>query len=270
MADFTEYFAVLNEITRQAGAIVRRYYGSSISVDLKADSSPVTEADREVERFLRAALAKHFPDHEIYGEEYGASGRTSPYRWIIDPIDGTRSFLLRTPLFGTLIALEFEGQPILGSIYLPIQNQLLLGSIETGTFLNGEKCTVSETRELSKARLMITDPAVLAGDQRDRAIERLCTEVDLTRGFGDCFGYFLVASGAADIMIDPILEYHDVAALRPIVEGAGGRLTNRDGGRDLHIKNAVATNGYLHDQVLRVLDEGLSQSTREPQPRRDA
>ncbi len=253
MNDFTREFAVLNELNRQAGAIVRRYYGTSIEVERKSDQSPVTEADREVERFLRGALTKHFPDHAIYGEEYGASGKAGSYRWIIDPIDGTKSFLMRTPLFGTLIALERDGQPILGSIFLPIQNQLLIGSKETGTFLNGERCEVSQTRELSRARLLITDPSVLVGEDRHRGIEALCQRVEITRGFGDCFGYFLVACGAADIMVDPVLEYHDVAALGPIVEGAGGRLSNLDGGNDLHARNAVATNGHLHEEVVRVL-----------------
>lgn len=254
MIDFSRVFDVLNELNRQAGAIVRRYYGSRLEVERKADQSPVTEADREVERFLRGALAKHFPDHAIYGEEYGASGEPGRYRWIIDPIDGTKSFLLRTPLFGTLIALERDGKPVLGSIYLPIQNQLLIGSPETGTFLNGERCEVSQTKSLGSARLLITDPMVLVGEDRHRGIEALCQRVEITRGFGDCFGYFLVASGAADIMVDPILEYHDVAALGPIVEGAGGRLSNLDGGADLHARNAVATNGYLHEEVVRVLN----------------
>lgn len=254
MEDFTQVFDVLNEVNRQAGAIVRRYYGGPIEVERKPDRSPVTQADREVERFLRDALIKHFPDHGVYGEEYGSDGSDARYRWIIDPIDGTKSFLMRTPLFGTLIALECDGVPILGSIYLPIQNQLLIGSRETGTFLNGVRCEVSQTKELSEARLLITDPTVLIGPERHRGIEALCEKTELTRGFGDCFGYFLVACGAADIMIDPILEYHDVAALGPIVEGAGGRLSNLDGGLDLHARNAVATNGYLHDEVLTVLN----------------
>ncbi|MEP7272822.1 MAG: inositol monophosphatase family protein, partial [Acidobacteriota bacterium] len=187
MEDFTRVFDVLNEVNRQAGAIVRRYYGSPIEVERKADHSPVTEADREVERFLRRALAKHFPDHGMYGEEYGSDGHEGRYRWIIDPIDGTKSFLMRTPLFGTLIALECDGQPVLGSIYLPIQNQLLIGSRATGTFLNGERCAVSETTKLEKARLLITDPAVLIGPERHRGIEALCGRVETTRGFGDCF-----------------------------------------------------------------------------------
>jgi histidinol-phosphatase len=253
MTDYTKVFDVLNEVNRQAGAIVRRYYGTAIEVERKADRTPVTEADREVERFLRGALTKHFPGHGVSGEEYGETPGDSPYRWIIDPIDGTKSFVMRTPLFGTLIALELDGKPILGSIYLPIQNQLLIGSKETGTFLNGEKCGVSATRSLTDARLVITDPMILVGENRHRGIEALAQRVEITRGFGDCFGYFLVACGAADIMIDPVLEYHDVAALGPIVEGAGGRLSNLDGGNDLRARNAVATNGLLHDEVVRVL-----------------
>lgn len=253
MEDLTKIFSILNEINLQAGAIVRRYYGAPIEVERKADQSPVTEADREVERFIRGALAKHFPSHGLYGEEYGECEGSSAYRWIIDPIDGTRSFLLRTPLFGTLIALEHERKPVLGSIYLPIQNQLMIGSRQSGTFLNGKRCFVSRTTKLSEAKLMITDPSVLVGETADAAIRRLCERVEITRGFGDCFGYFLVASGAADVMIDPVLEYYDVAALGPIVEGAGGRLTSLTGGDVLDERSAVATNGLLHEEVLEVL-----------------
>lgn len=255
MEDLTRYFTILGEINREAGDIIRRYYGAPIEIERKADLSPVTEADREVERFLRGKLEKHFPDHLILGEEYSESGTPGAYRWIIDPIDGTKSFLLRTPLFGTLIALERDGRPVLGSIYLPIQDQWMIGSPETGTFLNGEHCCVSQTRALHEAKLMLTDPAALADREGAGAIERLCRKVELTRGFGDCYGYFLVASGVADIMVDPILEYYDVAALGPIIEGAGGRLTNLDGGNDLRVKNALATNGFLHEEVLRVLNE---------------
>ena len=256
MEDLTKYFTILSEINREAGVIIRRYYGAPIETERKADLSPVTEADREVERFLRGELETRFPDHLILGEEYGESGKPGAYRWIIDPIDGTKSFLLRTPLFGTLIALEREGQPVLGSIYLPIQDEWMIGSPETGTFLNGERCCVSQTTELCEAKLMITDPSVLAAREGSGAIERLCRRVELTRGFGDCYGYFLVACGAADIMIDPILEYYDIAAMGPIIEGAGGRLSNINGGTDLHARNALATNGFLHEEVLRVLNEG--------------
>jgi histidinol phosphatase-like enzyme (inositol monophosphatase family) len=256
MEDLQHVLTILNQVNRQAGAIVRRYFGANFEIERKSDQSPVTEADREVERFLRSALEKHFPDHSVLGEEYGETKRDSAYRWIIDPIDGTRSFILRTPLFGTLIALECDGVPILGSIYLPIQNQLLIGSPQTGTFLEGQPVHVSKVRDLSRARLMITDPTLLVGEKRNRAIERLCGRVELVRGFGDCYGYFLVAIGAADIMIDPVgLKYYDVAALGPVIEGAGGKLTNTNGRSDLYEGSALATNGLLHQQVLHILND---------------
>jgi histidinol-phosphatase len=256
MDDLQQVLTILNQVNRQAGAIVRRYFGANFEIERKSDQSPVTEADREVERFLRTALEKHFPDHSILGEEYGETKRDSAYRWIIDPIDGTRSFILRTPLFGTLIALERDGVPILGSIYLPIQNQLLIGSAQTGTFLEGKPVHVSKVEDISHARFMITTPSLLVGENRDRAVERLCERVETVRGFGDCYGYFLVATGAADIMIDPAgLKYYDVAALGPVIEGAGGKLTNTNGGNDLYEGSALATNGLIHDQVLRVLND---------------
>jgi histidinol-phosphatase len=251
--DFDELFKFLNIVNRQAGAIVRRYFGRQIEVTRKADLTPVTDADREVERFLRAAIERQYPNHSILGEELGETSKGGGFRWVIDPIDGTKTFLLRTPLFGILLALENNGVPILGSIYLPIQDQLMIGSKETGTFLNGVACSVSRVSRMGEARLMITDPSCLTGLNRDPGIERLIESVELTRGFGDCYGYFLVASGAADIMVDPILAYHDLAALIPIIEGAGGRLTSRDGQDALTAKSAVATNGLLHDEVVRVL-----------------
>ena len=252
--DFDELFKFLNTVNRQAGAIVRRYFGRPIEVTRKSDSTPVTDADREVETFLRAAIERQFPNHSILGEEFGEVSKDSGFRWVIDPIDGTKTFLLRTPLFGTLLALESNGVPVLGSIYLPIQDQLMIGSKETGTFLNGESCAVSEVSDIREARLVITDPACLTGPKPDEGIGRLIESVALTRGFGDCYGYFLVAAGAADIMVDPILAYHDLAALTPIIEGAGGRLTSREGNDSLQAKSAVATNGHLHEEVVRLLN----------------
>jgi myo-inositol-1(or 4)-monophosphatase len=254
MEELTSIISCLNELNLKAGAILRRYYGSRIEVEIKADQSPVTDADREVEIYLRDSLKRLFPGYSIYGEEFGEERGSSAYRWIIDPIDGTRSFILRTPLFGTLIALERDGVPILGSIYLPIQNQLMIGSAETGTFLNGQRCSVSLTSDLSAAQFMLTDPAVLATEDDRYGMRRLARRAEQTRGFGDCYGYFLVASGVADIMIDPAgLQYYDLAPIPPIIAGAGGCFTSIDGTPDLGAGSGLATNGILHDEVLRVL-----------------
>src|SRR4029450_7018360 len=147
-----------------------------------------------------------------------------------------------TPLFGTRIALEGDGIPVLGSVYLPIQNQLLIGSAETGTFLDGERCFVTETAELRAAKLLITDAAVLAKDEPHAGLRRLCQSAGLVRGFGDCYGYFLVACGAADVMLDPIVNYYDVAPLWPILAGAGGIFGDWAGKTDYGATQALATN----------------------------
>ncbi len=255
MNNLHSYFSILSELSMKAGAIVRRHYNSPVELERKPDDSPVTKADREVETFLRQALEKQFPDYSIQGEEFGETKKSSSHRWIIDPIDGTKSFVLRTPLFGIMIALEREGVPVLGSIYFPIQDQLLIGSAETGTFLNGKPCAVSKTAELAEATLIITDPRDLYAVERSPQLQRLANRVRLVRGFGDCYGYYLVAAGLADVMIEPDgLKYHDVAPLSPILQGAGGKFTDLSGKIDYANGQGLATNRTLHEQALRALN----------------
>jgi myo-inositol-1(or 4)-monophosphatase len=249
MDDLTRLFPVINDVVRESGKITRKYFGTQLEINRKPDSSPVTRADLEVERFLRDSIERLFPDHSILGEEFGETRKSSAYRWIIDPIDGTQSFILSTPLFGTIIALERDEFPVLGVIYLPVQDQLMIGSKETGTFLDGKRCAVSRTASLADARVLITTPASLA----DEKIAKLATSSGVVRGFGDCYGYFMVACGVADVMLDPVMSYHDVAPLLPVVEGAGGRLTDLAGHVDLKTGNSLATNGLLHDQVISIL-----------------
>lgn len=253
MDDLTKLFPIINGFVRDSGKITRKYFGTQLEVNRKTDSSPVTRADLEVERFLRDSIEKLFPDHSILGEEFGETRKSSAYRWIIDPIDGTQSFILSTPLFGTIVALERDEFPVLGVIYLPVQDQLMIGSIETGTFLDGKRCAVSRTASLADARVLMTNPASLGDDLVGDGLTRLATSSGVVRGFGDCYGYFLVACGVADVMLDPIMSYHDVAPLLPVIEGAGGRLTDTGGRIDLKAGNSLATNGLLHDQVLSLL-----------------
>jgi len=256
MDNLHSFFPILADLSLRAGAIVRRYYNSHFDVEHKEDDSPVTQADQEVELFLRDSLEKHFPTYSILGEEFGETSKSSAYRWIIDPIDGTKSFVMRTPLFGTMIALERDGLPVLGSIYFPIQDQLLIGSAETGTFLNGERCWVSQTAELSQATMIITDPRVLIAAAGNDQLVELSQKVRLVRGFGDCYGYFLVASGLADVMIDPgALKYYDVAPMPPILQGAGGVFSTFKGDLDFSTGQGIATNRLLHGQILAAFNQ---------------
>ncbi|MBO0720973.1 MAG: histidinol phosphate phosphatase [Blastocatellia bacterium] len=255
MKTLESFFPILYDLSRQAGEIVRRYYYSQFEVEIKEDDSPVTRADREVEQFLRDSLEKLFPDYSILGEEFGETRKAGANRWIIDPIDGTKSFVMRTPLFGTMIALERDGCPVLGSIYFPIQDELLIGSAETGTFLNGASCSVSQTTELSRATMIVTDPrSLLTPDSRLYALSQ---KVRIVRGFGDCYGYSLVARGLADVMIEPAaLKYYDVAPMPPILEGAGGVFSTLKGDLDFASGQGLAANRPLHDEIMRLFKQG--------------
>ncbi len=251
MSNLIGYFDIVGELSRKAGEIVLRHYRTRMEVESKDDDSPVTRADREVEEFLRESIERLYPDHSILGEEYGETVKSGSHRWILDPIDGTRSFVMGTPLFGTMIALERDGMPVLGSIYFPVQDQWLIGSAETGTFLNGEPCRVSEVEDLSHATMILTDPRTLLASP---AIAEVSRRVRQVRGFGDCYGYFLTACGLADIMIEPgALKYYDVAPMPPILEGAGGVFSTLRGDLDFSTGQGLATNRSLQRQILDVI-----------------
>jgi histidinol phosphatase-like enzyme (inositol monophosphatase family) len=249
--EFNTYFEFLDQLQRSAGTIIRRHFEGEIEVERKSDETPVTRADRETEIFLRESIAKRFPEHSIFGEEYGETRRSSSWRWIIDPIDGTKSFILKTPLFGTLIALECDGVPVLGSIYFAIQDRVLIGAAETGTFLDGKRCHVSKTTDLTEATMIITDPRDLLPQPGHELVIDLAQQVRLVRGFGDCYGYYLVATGLADFMIEPKdLQYYDVAPMAPILAGAGGIFSSLEGNLDFSSGQGLAANPVLHRQIV--------------------
>jgi histidinol phosphatase-like enzyme (inositol monophosphatase family) len=253
------YFPFLSELSLKAGAIVRRHFNAPVEFERKSDDSPVTKADREVELFLRDSLEKQYPEYSILGEEFGEVKKPGAFRWILDPIDGTKSFVLRTPLFGVMIALECDGEPVLGSIFFPIQEHHLIGSAETGTFLNGKHCRVSNTADLSEATVIITSPLDLAASSGNEGMVRVCQNARLVRGLGDCYGYALVARGLADVMLEPRgLKYYDVAPMPPILAGAGGVFTDYSGGRDLLSGQGLATNQGLHAQIVALLQSDSS------------
>ena len=224
LVDFTEHLA------RRSGELILRHFGGPLTVERKADDTPVTVADREAERLLRAEIEARYPDHAILGEEGGQSGAEgAAFQWVLDPIDGTKAFVRGVPLFGTLIALLEEGRPVLGAIHLPALGQLLIGARDSITTLNGRPVRVSDVDDLGRATLLLTSPASIFELGHGAAYHRLRERVELVRGWGDCYGHFLVACGRAEIMLDPVMNLWDVAALKPCIEGAGGRLTDLAG-----------------------------------------
>jgi myo-inositol-1(or 4)-monophosphatase len=254
-----ELIAFAHELARASGELILQYYRQSLlgagpEVMQKADATPVTVADREAEALMRGLIERRYPQHQVVGEEGGSSGPAGAARqWVLDPIDGTKSFVHGVPLFGTLIALIEEGRPVLGVIHLPATGELMIGAEGRGTTVNGRPVRVRQTEHLADATFAYTDSANFHRRGLGAAFHALQQRVRLVRGWGDCYGHFLVAAGRADIMLDPVLSLWDVAALKPCVEGAGGRLTEISGENPPLGKSALSTNGRLHEAVLAVL-----------------
>ena len=240
-----------------------------IEVDDKDNGTPVTQADKCAEAVMRKLIEERFPKHGIFGEEFGIKEGEEDegvrYRWILDPIDGTRSFITNSFLFGTLIALERDDgagfRPILSSISHPAARVRTIGTL-SGTTLyydNGlaplvRPLKVRSCSKLADATLLATSHWSTDEQKGDERVQKLIDAVKLYRTFGDCFGYFAVASGGADIMIYPDLSYWDIAALLPVVEGAGGTLTSMTGGNPLKDLSAVCTAGGIHGEVIALLN----------------
>lgn len=243
------------ELARDAGEITVRHFKGSFVAERKADNSFVTVADRETEKSLRARIEEVFPDDAILGEEEGGKPGTSGRHWIVDPIDGTYSFVHGVPLYGVLIGLEIDEEAIVGVVNLPALNELVCAARGVGCFWNDAPARVSSTASLEEALLLATDFGTCAQHGFGRVAEMLQARVHARRTWGDAYGHVLVATGRADIMLDPIMNVWDCAPLLPILEEAGGTFTDWLGQRTIRGGNAISTNGVLFEAVMSVIRE---------------
>jgi len=242
------------ELARQSGELIAKMFlRADLAVEFKADSSPVTPADRQAEDLLRTRIRSRFPTHGIVGEEFGSERDDAEYVWYLDPIDGTISFVAGVPLFGTLIGLVHDGEPILGLIHQPITKELLIGT-ESATTLNGRPVRVRDTNSLQSATLLTTDLDLIESFKDLDRFEALRRRTGLYRGWGDCYGYLLVATARADIMVDPIMNPWDLIPLVPVIRGAGGVITTWEGDDPMRGDSAVASVPAIHGQVLEILN----------------
>jgi len=243
--------AVAVEAAYLAGRRTLAYFNAGVAVETKADQTPVTCADREAEQVIRQRIMRVYPDHAILGEEQGSTGGGGDYRWIIDPIDGTKAFIHGVPLYGVLIGVEVRGAAAVGVIYMPALDELVWAADGLGCWWNGRRARVSEVAKLEEATLLTS--SVTSCQARSDAFDQLAGKVKLTRTWGDCYGYLLVATGRAEIMIDPQLNPWDVAPMPPILREAGGGFTDWSGGDSIHAGDGAATNGKLLEAVRGVL-----------------
>jgi len=244
---------IASGFAEEGGRITLDYFQGHFVVDTKPDASFVTAADREAEAFVRAAIESRFPEDGIVGEEFGEVRPEAQRRWIIDPIDGTFSFVHGVPIYGVLIGVEEDGEPLAGVIHLPPLGETVAAARGEGCYWRGRKAVVSRTDDLNEALILTTEMNLKAAPDREAALRRLLQASGPSRTWGDCYGYVLVATGRADVMIDPEMHVWDCAALLPIIEEAGGRFTDWRGHRTIRGGDSVATNGLLHDRVLAVL-----------------
>lgn len=248
--DFSVFAKTLADAS---GDIIRQYFRSGIGVDDKADGSPVTIADRKAEETMRELIMREFPEHGIQGEEFGLHQPDAEYKWVLDPIDGTKNFITGSFLFGTLIALLHKGKPILGVINHPITHQFLLGA-EGVTSLNGRLVKVRGCNRVEDATILSSGHYYVEQYADMRAYEAFTRRAKLYYTWGDCHGYYLLATGYADVMLDPIMSPWDLLALIPIIEGAGGKITDWHGGDAAIGTSIIATSGTIHSEVVRALN----------------
>ncbi len=250
LQDLHEFAA---DLAQKAGEITLQYFQRGVAVETKADASPVTVADREAEAYIRRAIESRFPDDGLVGEEFGEVRAQAGRRWIIDPIDGTFSFIRGVPLYGVLIGMELEDEPLVGVIHLPALNETVSAAKGEGCYWRGQRAQVSNASRLSEALWLTTEMNLATHPAPSSAFDRLMGASGPARTWGDCYGYALVATGRADVMVDPQVHVWDCAALLPIIEEAGGRFSDWPGRRTIRGGSAVASNGRLHDEVLALL-----------------
>jgi histidinol-phosphatase len=244
-------FAV--EVAWRAGRATLAHYQTGVRAETKPDDSPVTAADHDAERIVRDLLTARFPRDGIVGEEFGEERSGASRRWIVDPIDGTRSFVRGVPLYGVMLALEDEGDAVLGVIHFPALDETVYAARGAGCWWNGRRAIVSDTTHLSHAFGLTTDVENIYRTDRGRGWDMLRSRVSEWRTWGDCYGYALVATGRADFMLDPILSVWDAAAVAPIIDEAGGVFTDWDGEPGYRNGSVIATNAALARDIRAIL-----------------
>jgi len=247
-------FAV--EIAHEAGRATLAYFQSRFEVETKSDATPVTIADRRAEEMLRARIERRFPGHAVLGEEYGTTGPPgASCRWILDPVDGTRSFVHGVPLYATLVGVEVDSEPAVGVAYFAALDEMVDAARGLGARWNGRPCRVSATAALGAATFCYTSVDGFRRAGRGAALERLLAATGTDRGWGDAYAHALVATGRADLAVEPAMNVWDNAPLLPILAEAGGAFTDWAGRARIDGGDAVSTNGALHAAVLALLGE---------------
>lgn len=228
MVELDRYLALATLLADAAAEAIRPYFRRPLAVDDKPDLSPVTIADRAAEMAMRRLIAQHFPEHGIFGEEFGRERPDALFTWVLDPIDGTKSFISGVPLFGTLIALAYRGRPILGIIDQPISRERWIGVQGRPTIFNGTPVRCRPCPALAAATVFSTSPDMFRGDDA-AAHARVAAAAKLVRFGADCYAYGLLALGFVDLVVEASLKPYDFSAMLPIVEGAGGIATDWQG-----------------------------------------
>ena len=237
------------EVAWHAGRITLRYFQSDIEAELKEDASPVTIADRQAEEAIRRLIAKAYPADGILGEEFGREEGRSGRLWIVDPIDGTKSFLQGVPLYGVLIGLEIGGRVVAGAVHMPALDEMVCAAEGEGCWWDGQAARVSDVSSLRQACACYTSEHSFDDNDRRGARDRLVDAARLWRGWGDCYGHILVATGRAEAMFDPVMSPWDCAPLVPILSEAGGTFTDWQGESTIYGADALSTNGHVFDEV---------------------
>ncbi|MFN2136992.1 MAG: inositol monophosphatase family protein [Candidatus Promineifilaceae bacterium] len=238
----------------RAGRQTLAYYQTGVAAERKADNTPVTLADKQAEQTLRELITTEWPDHGIVGEEFGNHNAGAHYTWIIDPIDGTKSFVSGVPFYSNLLALTDGDRALLGVINFPALDDTIYALRGEGCYWNGRRAHVSAKASLADA-VLLTSELKPYREKRGEAWGRLVDSTYVQRTWGDAYGYFLVATGRAEIMLDPAMALWDCGPLQVILEEAGGTFTDWKGTPTIHNGEAVATNGLLHNAVLDLLGE---------------
>lgn len=241
------------EVARLASLVALRYYKQDLVVEAKGDGSPVTLADRAAEQLAREWIHARFPADGVLGEEFGETPGASGRRWLLDPIDGTKSFVRGVPLWGTCVAVCEGDQVLAGAAAYPAVEEYIAAAPGEGCWHNDVRCRVSAVSSLDAATVLVTDDRNFPAPARRAGWGALAARAAVSRGWGDCYGYLLVATGRAEVMVDPVLNPWDAPMFFPIIEEAGGRFTGWDGARNAFSPDAIATNGALADAARAVL-----------------